>query len=1006
MTQTIYYVEMDRERYGPFSLETLRNIHLTPDIPVASGPLGSDCDSLVWMPAVEYDELIGSLWADNSGSVDTEVSESPNVPTNAPLSSACIDSISQILDSINTLTSKDDHPYKLVFESRHERMKYHIGEYNRIFRELLDKISRLIQINNIEEIPENILDIIVSSVNNAIIAFDTRFDHEFSVNGSTQPRTFTSIVQYGRSTMSFGHPFGDIKLHRREFVDAMGSGPLLLTYDEKSKEIAETFADTLTGVLFRDNAPRSLRVVVFDMEDMSGLDTAFNTLDRELYDVISDTEAVRDKIRDLHRHISDIIRNLLIKPDMTLREYNAGRSSAEPFILVVVKSFPSGLQQDALNMLRLIAKNGPRAGVGMLVLTSDNGRNRHISPEEFFNIPAVFNFENAGKSLFGSICEDHHSEGPFRIAESLHPTLHHNELIEIVKSVSNSRSDENDRIMMSDYLPDRNNWWKGESCYGIDIPFGLSPERNSVALHITQESGQNTAVVIGIPGSGKSVFLHSLILNAAFKYSPDELRMYLIDFSGVEFNAYAIANLPHARVIAPEAEREFGLSILRELEEEGARRMELCRQYNANSIVELRRIDPTLNVPRLLVVIDEFQKLFDETNDKSSQEANAKIHTIIQEFRKFGINLILATQKLPPSSMLPRDLIANRVVFKCTPNDFQSLITMENPRETPRLRTGECIYNSESGASYDNRLAKGFFATKDDIDGMLDSLSRFAENNTYRHEPVIVFRSDELPEFETRRTLPEHILPASAPQVVPIYLGESIAVNQVDVCISLVKENGNNILVAGGEALVAGRIALHAILSAVNAHEPDSATVVALNGMRIDNPLWPEADRHLSASRINYSAPRTQTEVASILADIKEEVDLRRNNPEAVQPHIYIAGFDVQGIRTFDPDSSGIVPKPSAAARHMAYILANGPAVGVFTILQADTLAAAVRIDPKVLDMCNYRIALQMPEGASMKIMDSYAANRLFVLNRPSSRFRAYMRDNRRNISIKFKPYK
>lgn len=84
------------------------------------------------------------------------------------------------------------------------------------------------------------------------------------------------------------------------------------------------------------------------------------------------------------------------------------------------------------------------------------------------------------------------------------------------------------------------------------------------------------------------MFLHALICNAAINYSPDELNMYLIDFSGVEFNSYALHNLPHARVIAPEAEREFGLSILKELVEEGARRMELCRNNDVSNIVDLK----------------------------------------------------------------------------------------------------------------------------------------------------------------------------------------------------------------------------------------------------------------------------------------------------------------------------------------------------------------------------------------------------------------------------------
>ena len=54
-----------------------------------------------------------------------------------------------------------------------------------------------------------------------------------------------------------------------------------------------------------------------------------------------------------------------------------------------------------------------------------------------------------------------------------------------------------------------------------------------------------------------------LITNLALRYSPDEVELYLVDFKkGVEFKAYARAGLPHARVVAIESEREFGLSVL------------------------------------------------------------------------------------------------------------------------------------------------------------------------------------------------------------------------------------------------------------------------------------------------------------------------------------------------------------------------------------------------------------------------------------------------------------
>jgi len=56
---------------------------------------------------------------------------------------------------------------------------------------------------------------------------------------------------------------------------------------------------------------------------------------------------------------------------------------------------------------------------------------------------------------------------------------------------------------------------------------------------------------------------HALLTNLALTYSPDEAELYLIDFKeGVEFQWYATYRLPHARVVAIQSEREFGLSVL------------------------------------------------------------------------------------------------------------------------------------------------------------------------------------------------------------------------------------------------------------------------------------------------------------------------------------------------------------------------------------------------------------------------------------------------------------
>ena len=87
--------------------------------------------------------------------------------------------------------------------------------------------------------------------------------------------------------------------------------------------------------------------------------------------------------------------------------------------------------------------------------------------------------------------------------------------------------------------------------------------------------------------------LHALITNGALRYSPDELELYLIDFKkGVEFKVYAAMELPHARVIAVESEREFGLSVLQRLDVELKERGEIYRQLGCQDLAGYREARP------------------------------------------------------------------------------------------------------------------------------------------------------------------------------------------------------------------------------------------------------------------------------------------------------------------------------------------------------------------------------------------------------------------------------
>src|SRR6185503_4047624 len=100
-------------------------------------------------------------------------------------------------------------------------------------------------------------------------------------------------------------------------------------------------------------------------------------------------------------------------------------------------------------------------------------------------------------------------------------------------------------------------------------------------------------------------FLHGLITNTALIYSPEQVEFYLIDFKkGVEFKTYATHHLPHAREIAIESEREFGLSVLEPLDGELRLRCEVFRAAGVQDFPDFRKARPEVSMPRTMFVID------------------------------------------------------------------------------------------------------------------------------------------------------------------------------------------------------------------------------------------------------------------------------------------------------------------------------------------------------------------------------------------------------------------
>src|SRR5690606_7443355 len=156
--------------------------------------------------------------------------------------------------------------------------------------------------------------------------------------------------------------------------------------------------------------------------------------------------------------------------------------------------------------------------------------------------------------------------------------------------------------------PGPDSWWTGESRSETDIPLGKAGALRKQHLALGHGTSQHV-LIAGRTGSGKSTLMHAMIANLALVYSPDEIDLYLIDFKkGVEFKTYATHQLPHAGVVAIESEREFGVSVLQRLDAELKLRADRFRDAGVQDIQGYRNAPGTPPLPRVLLIVDEFQE--------------------------------------------------------------------------------------------------------------------------------------------------------------------------------------------------------------------------------------------------------------------------------------------------------------------------------------------------------------------------------------------------------------
>lgn len=236
-------------------------------------------------------------------------------------------------------------------------------------------------------------------------------------------------------------------------------------------------------------------------------------------------------------------------------------------------------------------------------------------------------------------------------------------------------------------------FWTESSQFKVSVPVGWDINHKEVCFEIGNE--QNHTLICGRSGSGKSNFLHVLIQNLAFYYAPNEVQLFLLDYKeGVEFNAYvADTPLEHARLVSVASSISYGITFLKWLCDEMQKRAELFKRFNVKDLNDYRKHD---EMPRLIVVIDEFQVLFSDNSTKGKESVERSLNTLLKKGRSYGVHLVLATQTMRGTDINPsfKAQIANRIALPMDADDSTKILDNDAACELVRP---EGIFNNNGG---------------------------------------------------------------------------------------------------------------------------------------------------------------------------------------------------------------------------------------------------------------------------------------------------------------------
>ncbi len=786
------------------------------------------------------------------------------------------------------------------------------------------------------------------------------------------------------------------------FIPIARQRHFLISFEAKRSTLGAQVLESLSWRIAALSSPGSYRFLLLDPLDhgtnlASLLNLPENIRGAKIY---SQENELEQALLHYTSEMGDVIQRRLLNTYKDIEAYNKDNPKVSvPYHFIVLVGFPRGFTSKAADLLFSLARSGSRAGYFILggVLRGEKS-------------PHGFNFaEFMKQASYVRITEKGLMEWDVRglrhipVQPDAPPS--HEVINSLVKAIRPLAATSTSSIIPFRELAVRKaHWWQAKTTDGMDMTIGLDESGKPYTLSIGRGLLQH-GLVGGQNNSGKSNLLHLLILTLGATYSPEEIEFYLVDFKEcVEFQGYVTHKFPHASAVVLEAEREFGLSVLKHLLSEMERRSEAFKAVGVNAITDFRQRTGK-RLSRIVLIMDEYVVLFSE-DDRLAFEASEALAALVMRGRSFGIHVLLSAQR-PTSTFLSmshiKSQMAVRIAFKCRPEDSTLILGEGNERASGLTEAGEACVTSDPDSVDATSRVRIAYLSADERDLYQRGLHEFARFHRYvRRTPTIVFsRNASASWLENRevaamlKAAPPATLTASAWLGLPLRIAP-------DLRIDFSRHQGSNLLVLGMEQDIALRLLFCALLGLGLTASPKKAMFLHI-GFPGSSQQYLDTVIRLGRELPHHFNTLGHQEALDGMTQLMTELDKRLTSTTVKEKEslfIVISGLhqwqDARGPNTYTPSLIGEM---------FAKLIQQGPAVGIHTLLWCDrmgTIGAVVGGGDiqNAMAQFSHRVALQMSADESVSFLGISTASKL-------GGERAYYRNEQwpADEIEKFKPY-